>query len=96
ARSVPHELPRGAERLRESHRDAHRESMAPVTRPAARHEQRSEPAFSRRPTPPSQRGTSDHHGHHASGPLVRESISFPAHIDTDWDTPAFQRRQSGS
>ncbi|MGC4092296.1 MAG: cell division protein FtsZ [Polyangiaceae bacterium] len=26
---------------------------------------------------------------------VRERITFPSQTDTDWDTPAFQRRQSG-
>jgi hypothetical protein len=26
---------------------------------------------------------------------VRERIAFPSGLDTDWDTPAFQRRQSG-
>jgi cell division protein FtsZ len=26
---------------------------------------------------------------------VRERITFPSNIDTDWDVPAFQRRQSG-
>jgi cell division protein FtsZ len=26
---------------------------------------------------------------------VRERIAFPSNVDTDWDTPAFQRRQSG-
>jgi len=26
---------------------------------------------------------------------VRERITFPSNLDTDWDTPAFQRRQSG-
>jgi cell division protein FtsZ len=26
---------------------------------------------------------------------VRDRITFPGSLDTDWDTPAFQRRQSG-
>jgi cell division protein FtsZ len=26
---------------------------------------------------------------------VRDRITFPSNLDTDWDTPAFQRRQSG-
>lgn len=92
ARPAPYEHARGAERHRES--IAQRESIAaPATRPGARHEPRQEPAYSRRPTPPSQRASE--HGHHVSGPLVRDSIAFPGHIDTDWDTPAFQRRQSG-
>src|SRR5690606_40711217 len=25
-------------------------------------------------------------------PTVRDRITFPSHIDTDWDTPAYQRR----
>jgi hypothetical protein len=30
-----------------------------------------------------------------SGVPVRDRITFPSNLDTDWDTPAFQRRQSG-
>jgi cell division protein FtsZ len=26
---------------------------------------------------------------------VRDRITFPSNLDTDWDTPAFQRRQNG-
>jgi len=26
---------------------------------------------------------------------VRERITFPSSVETDWDTPAFQRRQNG-
>jgi cell division protein FtsZ len=31
----------------------------------------------------------------SSLPPVRERITFPSSLDHDWDTPAFQRRQSG-
>src|SRR5690606_22696016 len=30
----------------------------------------------------------------APAPAVRDRITFPSQIDTDWDTPAYQRRQS--
>jgi len=28
-------------------------------------------------------------------PAVRDRITFPSNLDTDWDVPAFQRRQNG-
>jgi cell division protein FtsZ len=33
-------------------------------------------------------------GQGSVAPQVRDRISFPSQIDTDWDTPAYQRRQS--
>lgn len=46
---------------------------------------------SRRPPPPSAATVA-----REQPPLpVRDRITFPAAADTDWDTPAFQRRQNG-
>jgi cell division protein FtsZ len=68
----------------------------PAARPSMRPEFRPEaaPAFSsRRPVaqPAAASGARDVQ---MSLP-VRERITFPSASDTDWDTPAFQRRQSG-
>jgi hypothetical protein len=71
-----------------------RERLEPAPRSTLRPELR-EPApavVSRRPVaPPLSAGSRD-----AQMTLpVRERITFPSGLDTDWDTPAFQRRQSG-
>lgn len=58
-----------------------RRESAPVEAPA--------PAYARRSAAP-QSGFS-----HGSAPTAMTS-SFPSTLDTDWDTPAFQRRQSGN
>ena len=60
-------------------------------RPEAPHHHRSEPApvySTRRPAQPASRDVQ------MSLP-VRERISFPGSSETDWDTPAFQRRGNG-
>ena len=71
-----------------------RERLEPAPRSTLRPDLR-EPApavVSRRPVaPPLSAGSRD-----AQMTLpVRERITFPSGLDTDWDTPAFQRRQSG-
>ena len=55
------------------------------------------PAYStRRPQAPQITTTAHAGSRDAQMSLpVRERITFPSNIDTDWDTPAFQRRQSG-
>jgi cell division protein FtsZ len=55
------------------------------------------PALStRRPTPPSSTQISANGSRESQMSLpVRERITFPSSLDTDWDTPAFQRRQNG-
>lgn len=61
---------------------------APQEAPAPARSSRPEvPAYSRRSSP----GPGVMHGSSASS----SASSFPSHLDTDWDTPAFQRRQSG-
>src|SRR5450432_1291917 len=74
-------------------------SPAPRSQAPARPEARDAlPAYStRRPQAP-QISTSAHSPASRDAQMslpVRERITFPSTIDTDWDTPAFQRRQSG-
>ncbi|HSC89113.1 MAG TPA: cell division protein FtsZ [Polyangiaceae bacterium] len=72
-------------------RPAPRESAAPVSvAPASAGRIESAPALARKGSASSaaQLGLSD-----AAG--GRERSSFPSQLDTDWDVPAFQRRQSG-
>ena len=75
-----------AQAVKASSRPMARESIAPIssTRPEAA------PAYAKRGSAPALefRGS--------EGPAVRERVSFPSQLDTDWDVPAFQRRQSGS
>ncbi len=53
------------------------------------------PAYStRRPAAPQINTASGARDSQMSLP-VRERITFPSNMDTDWDVPAFQRRQSG-
>lgn len=49
------------------------------------------PAYARRSAAPSSKMI-----HGSSAPPLSTRPSFPSTLDTDWDTPAFQRRQSGS
>jgi cell division protein FtsZ len=51
----------------------------------------SAPAYARRSAAPASAMTRG-----APAPAVSARPSFPSQLDTDWDTPAFQRRQSGS
>ncbi len=53
------------------------------------------PALStRRPQAPAQQAYASARESQMALP-VRDRITFPSNLDTDWDTPAFQRRQSG-
>jgi len=74
-----------------------RESVIPAPR-ASQAAQRSEapvPAYStRRPQAPSIATTASSRDPQMSLP-VRERITFPSNMDTDWDVPAFQRRAGG-
>ncbi len=49
------------------------------------------PAYARRSSAPPALGAMG-----AQAPRAPATSSFPSPIDTDWDTPAFQRRQSGN
>src|SRR6478752_6196208 len=73
-----------------------RESALPT--PRATQQPRSEapvPAYStRRPQAPSIATTASGRDPQMSLP-VRERITFPSNMDTDWDVPAFQRRAGG-
>jgi cell division protein FtsZ len=53
------------------------------------------PALStRRPQAPAQQAYATSRESQMALP-VRDRITFPSNLDTDWDTPAFQRRQNG-
>jgi cell division protein FtsZ len=98
--NVSDEIP--VEVAREARRPVDRASQVSVA-PATRSQQPSRPELqnalpalsTRRPVAPSIQV-------HAAGSRdsqmslpVRDRITFPSNLDTDWDTPAFQRRQSG-
>jgi cell division protein FtsZ len=88
-KEIPVEVAREVRRTEA--RSTLREGFGPKPAPA-RTETQQQPAYStRRPpaAPPSQAGARD------TQLQIRERINFPASADTDWDTPAFQRRQSG-
>ncbi len=78
---VPMELSHSTSRPLMKGMGTTRREAAPVEAPA--------PAYARRSAAP-QSGFS-----HGSAPTAMTS-SFPSTLDTDWDTPAFQRRQSGN
>jgi len=85
-----------AQTARRSNGSVVREQLAPQTaRPSYQPGQLREPqpaVASRRPVaPPMSAGSSRDN---QSLP-VRDRITFPSAIETDWDIPAFQRRQSG-
>jgi len=97
---LPVEVSRGASRS--VSRPEIRDVVAPPPRSQvpARQEARSEPALpaysTRRPQAPQITTAHSSASRDAQMSLpVRERITFPSNIDTDWDTPAFQRRQSG-
>jgi cell division protein FtsZ len=77
-------------------------SMVPVAREVARVPSEVPAYSSRRPAQSNpafvaQGGAPHGSASHSSAPpapVVRERIAFPSQIDTDWDTPAYQRRQS--
>ena len=77
-----------------------RESVVPTARPqqSSRPEREAAPALStRRPAVPAAAQAAVGGREQMSLP-VRDRITFPSspsNLDTDWDTPAFQRRQSG-
>jgi cell division protein FtsZ len=90
---VPLEMAREARRP-----SAQASSVAPA--PRSQHSARPElqgalPALStRRPQAPAIQVHAAGRDGQMSLP-VRDRITFPSNLDTDWDTPAFQRRQSG-
>ncbi len=69
-----------------------RESSVPVSREAAVHSRSEVPAYAGRRPAPSAPQIAATQGQ-APAPSVRERITFPSQVDTDWDTPAYQRRQ---
>jgi cell division protein FtsZ len=99
---VEAEIP--VEIAREARRPIERQSSASSVVPAPRSQMQSRPELrealpalsTRRPQAPSIQV-------HAAGSSrdsqmslpVRDRITFPSNLDTDWDTPAFQRRQNG-
>ena len=91
---------------REARRPVERQSSAGSVVPAPRSQMASRPELrealpalsTRRPQAPSIQV----HAHSGAGSRdsqmslpVRDRITFPSNLDTDWDTPAFQRRQNG-
>ncbi len=72
-------------------------SMAPAPREAARVPSEVPAYATRRPVQTAPAFVAQAAPAHSSAPpapTVRERIAFPSQIDTDWDTPAYQRRQS--
>ncbi|HTA89455.1 MAG TPA: cell division protein FtsZ [Polyangiaceae bacterium] len=95
---LPVEVSRGASRsaIRSESRDV--VAPPPRSQAPARPESREPalPAYStRRPQAPQITTTAQGSRDAQMSLPVRERITFPSNIDTDWDTPAFQRRQSG-
>jgi cell division protein FtsZ len=90
---IPVEVVRETRRAPE--RPAPRETLAPSTaRP--RFERDVAPALSsRRPAAVAASLQATTRDSQPNLPPVRDRIAFPANLDTDWDTPAFQRRQNG-
>jgi len=78
------------------------EAVRALSQPVARESQLPEakslrpeapaPAYSRRGGAPAAQAQ----GAPAQAPVRSSGSSFPSQLDTDWDTPAFQRRQSGN
>jgi cell division protein FtsZ len=98
---VSEEIP--VEIAREARRPIERTAQVSSVVPSPRSQQPSRPELrdalpalsTRRPVAPSIQV-------HAAGGRdsqmslpVRDRITFPSNLDTDWDTPAFQRRQNG-
>ncbi len=97
---IPVEIAREARRPIERQSSASSVVPAPRSQMASRPELREAlPALStRRPQAPSIQV----HAHSGASSRdsqmslpVRDRITFPSNLDTDWDTPAFQRRQNG-
>jgi cell division protein FtsZ len=93
SQDIPVEVAREARRPEA--RNTLREGFGPrPAMPASAPPPAPQPAFaSRRTAPPSAPAHAQ--GRDGGQLQIRERISFPASVDTDWDTPAFQRRQSG-
>jgi len=94
---IPVEIAREARRPIERQSSAGSVVPAPRSQMASRPELREAlPALStRRPQAPS---IQVHAGNGRDSQMslpVRDRITFPSNLDTDWDTPAFQRRQNG-
>jgi cell division protein FtsZ len=98
---VEAEIP--VEIAREARRPIERQSSAGSVVPAPRSQMQSRPELrealpalsTRRPQAPSiQVHGAGGRDSQMSLP-VRDRITFPSNLDTDWDTPAFQRRQNG-
>jgi len=90
---LPVEVSRRATVVRPEGRDS--ALPAPRTQPAPRMES-PVPAYStRRPQAPQINGNAGGSRDSQMALPVRERITFPSNMDTDWDVPAFQRRQSG-
>lgn len=95
------EIPIEIEASRSVERPAVRDSVAPATKgsvPSRVDRLEPAPAYSTRRTQPSISVSASARDSHL--PPVRDRIQFPASAsgsepDMDWDTPAYQRRQSG-
>jgi len=78
------------EAMKASSRPALRESAAPISSPLVAARPEAAPAYARKSQGPGLAAQA------SEGPSVQGRINFPSQLDTDWDVPAFQRRQSGS
>lgn len=87
------------EAARGASRPVARDSSSTVGREVAPRSSSEVPAYASRRPQSSPALASGQLGAPVSGgsvPAVRDRITFPSQIDTDWDTPAYQRRQSNS
>jgi cell division protein FtsZ len=99
--SVAEEIP--VEIAREARRPIERASQVGSQAPAPRSQMPSRPELrdalpaltTRRPQAPSFEVRAGASRDSQMSLPVRDRITFPSNLDTDWDTPAFQRRQSG-
>jgi len=78
------------EAMKASSRPALRESAAPISSPLVAARPEAAPAYARKSQGPGLAAQA------SEGPSVQGRINFPSQLDTDWDVPAFQRRQFGS
>ena len=98
--SLDSEIP--VEISREARRPIERSGQVASVVPSPRSQQTSRPEMrealpalsTRRPQAPAIQVHAAGRDSQMSLP-VRDRITFPSNLDTDWDTPAFQRRQSG-
>jgi cell division protein FtsZ len=88
----------------EIHRETRRSGTVVQQAPAARAQQASRPDLreaaipalsTRRPAAPASQTVAAGSRDSQMSLPVRDRITFPSSLDTDWDTPAFQRRQNG-